>query len=540
MNKKLWLLGILGMAGCSDYEFYNQKYTDVFQQNGRNQVDVLLVVDNSCSMFEEQDKLASNFDSFIQYFDGVDVDYQISVVTTDTVQEQFSGRFVGGDDEIRLTSATGAVIDRVEFTRDWEIVEGASMSLDPSLYSATDNDVQASWCPSKSAYGDGDLGTPGAENDSCSAKLAGETGDSGGDTADSSTDDTATDDTGGPDTAGTAPKVGQLIITEFMANPSAVADDQGEWVELRNITTDVTLDLGGMHLSDSGRNDFTIPTGTSLAAGGTLVLARSSDSSANGGVDGSVAMGPDFTLNNNVVVITPETEGASEIFSEMVAQGTSGAGIEMGYQAARLGLSEPLLSTVNAGFLREEANLSLIFVSDEDDDSALPVNDYLRFFTELKGESAYRDHQRFNISAVVGERAPEFSGEPSCSSADGVADYGKRYVDLANRTEGLVESICDQDFSPIAAELGLILSGLAVEFELSGNPNPTSFEVDLYESENLDSYIRTLEEGVDWSYVVERNAVRFEEGQVPAPNTYITVEYELRATGTENTDEGTN
>lgn len=536
MNKKLWLLGILGMAGCSDYEFYNQKYTDVFQQNGRNQVDVLLVVDNSCSMFEEQDKLATNFDSFIQYFDGVDVDYQISVVTTDTVQEQFSGRFVGGDDEIRLTSATGAVIDRVEFTRDWGILEGASMSLDPSLYSATSNDLQSSWCPSTTAFGDGDLGTPGAENDSCSAKLAGETGDTGGDTSDSASGD----DTGAPDTGGTAPKVGQIIITEFMADPVAVADDQGEWVELRNITADVTLDLGGMHLSDSGRNDFTIPDGTSLAAGQTLVLARSSESSANGGIEGGLAMGPDFTLNNNVVVITPQTEGASEIFSEMVAQGTSGAGIEMGYQAAKLGLSEPLLSTVNAGFLREEANLSLIFVSDEDDDSALPVNDYLRFFTELKGESAYRDHQRFNISAVVGERVPEFSGEPSCSSADGVADYGKRYVDLANRTEGLVESICDQDFSPIAAELGLILSGLAVEFELSANPNPSTFEVDLYESEDLDSFIRTLEEGVDWSYVAERNAIRFEEGQVPAPNTYITVEYELRATGTETTETGTN
>jgi len=539
VNKKIWLLGILGMAGCSDYEFYNQKYTDVFQQNGRNKVDVLLVVDNSCSMFEEQDKLATNFDSFIQYFDGVDVDYQISVVTTDTVQEQFSGRFVGGDDEIRLTSSTGAVIDRVEFTREWGIAEGASMSLDPSLYSATSNDLQASWCPSKTVFGDGDLGTPGDDNDSCSAKLEEGVVDSADPGTDTGTDDTATE-TGGPDAAGTAPNVGQLIITEFMADPAAVADELGEWVELRNITGDTTLDLGGMHLSDSGRNDYVIPAGTTLAPGAALVLARSSDSGANGGVEGGLALGPDFTLNNNVVVITPQTEGASEIFSEMVAQGTSGAGIEMGYHAAELGLSEPLISTDNAGFLREEANLSLIFISDEDDDSALPVNDYLRFFTELKGESAYRDHQRFNISAVVGERAPEFSGEPSCSSADGVADYGKRYVDLANRTEGLVESICDQDFSPIAAELGLILSGLAVEFELSGNPNPASFEVDLYESEDLDSFIRTLEEGEDWTYVVERNAIRFEEGQVPAPNSYITVEYELRATGTETTDEGTN
>lgn len=535
MNSLL-LLGIFGVTGCSDYEFYNQKYTDVFQQNGRNQVDVLLVVDNSCSMFEEQDKLATNFDSFIQYFDGVEVDYQISVVTTDTVQEQFSGRFVGGDDEIRLTSATGAVIDRVEFTREWGIVEGVSMSLDPSLYSATSNDSMESWCPSSSSYGAGDLGTPGGDNDACGAKLL-DSGDSG----DSGTDDTASpDDTGAPQDVGTAPKVGQIIITEFMADPGAVADNQGEWVELRNITSDVTLNLSGMHLSDSGRNDFTLPDGTSLAPGATLVLARSSDSDSNGGLDSSLAMGEDFTLNNNVVVITPQTEGAAEIFSEMVAQGTSGAGIEMGYHAAQLGLSEPLLSTVNAGFLRDDANLSLIFVSDEDDDSALPVNDYLRFFTELKGPNAYRDHQRFNISAVVGERQPEFSGEPSCSSADGVADFGKRYVDLANRTEGLVESICDQDFSPIAAELGLILSGLAVEFELSGNPNPDSFEVNLYESEDLDSFLRTLEEDVDWTYVPERNSIRFEEGQVPAPNTYITVEYELRATGTETTDEGTN
>ena len=45
----------------------------------KNTVDVLMVVDNSCSMFEEQDNLAwANFSSFISAFDGVDVDWQIS------------------------------------------------------------------------------------------------------------------------------------------------------------------------------------------------------------------------------------------------------------------------------------------------------------------------------------------------------------------------------------------------------------------------------------------------------------------------------
>ncbi|MED5374774.1 MAG: lamin tail domain-containing protein [Myxococcota bacterium] len=524
---------LLSLLGCQDYEFYNQKHTDIFQQNGRNQVDVLLVVDNSCSMFEEQDKLASNFDSFIQYFEGVDVEYQIAVTTTDTVQEQFSGKFVGGDDEIRLLSAAGSEIDRVDFDRDWGIPTGASFALDPDKATRTLNDLPGSWCAGAAAYGGGDLGTPGSENTACAAGLA-DTG-----SADTASEDTgSTTDTGGSETSAEAPKSGELIINEFMADPAAVADNLGEWVELKN-TTDKALDLSGMHLSDAGRNDYIFPEGTTVAAGGFIVVARSADSAENGGIEGSLALGEAFTLNNQITIIDPETEGASEIFSEMVAQGTSGVGIEMGYEAARMSLSEPLISEDNAGFLREDANLSLIFVSDEDDDSGSPVDEYLRFFTDLKGESAYRNHTRFNISAVVGAYPPQFSGEPSCSSEDGVADYGKRYVDLANRTEGLVDSICDEDFSPIAADLGLVLSGLALEFELSENPNPETFEVELYETDSLDSFLRTLEEGSDWTYIAERNAIRFEEEQMPPPNSYISVSYELRARSATDAEDGT-
>ena len=43
---------------------------------------------------------------------------------------------------------------------------GASIALDPGT-SAADNDDGANWCEGTSAYGDGDLGTPGAENEAC-------------------------------------------------------------------------------------------------------------------------------------------------------------------------------------------------------------------------------------------------------------------------------------------------------------------------------------------------------------------------------------
>ncbi|MCA9300514.1 MAG: hypothetical protein KDA28_15695, partial [Phycisphaerales bacterium] len=79
------------IVGCTEYGYSSQRNKDAFQQNHINTVDIVMVVDNSCSMVEEQDKLASNFEAFIAAFAGVDVDWQIGVVTTDTLYEEYSG-----------------------------------------------------------------------------------------------------------------------------------------------------------------------------------------------------------------------------------------------------------------------------------------------------------------------------------------------------------------------------------------------------------------------------------------------------------------
>ena len=513
------LLMALALGACTENNFYTQKHTDVFQQARRNTVDVLLVVDNSCSMVEEQNKLASNFQAFIEFFQGVDVDYQIGVITTDNEAEEFSGRLVGGDDEVILRSVDGLVLERVAWDRDWDLPPGASWSLDPDQMTVTGNDRRDAWCSGVDAYGAGDLGTPGAANPSCGASGPEDSGDTGGGS-----------DSGGETTDGAAPAVGELIITELMVDPLTVADELGEWVELTNVS-DHTLDLGGCTIADDGRNGATIPAGTLLPAGASLVLSRSADASVNGGLDASVSLAEGMTLNNDVLILKPDTEGAGEIFSEMVAQGTTGTGIEMGLDSALSALSEPLLSTTNLGFLRPEANLSLIIVSDEEDSSQYAVDHYFSYFAGLKGEAAFRDHSLFNLSAVVGSEEPEFDGDPSCSSDDGVASFGSRYVDLAQRTNGLIESICDDDFSPIAQELGLTLSGLVAEYELSERPREDTLEVSLYSTASEEDFEKELVRDVDYVYVVERNTLRFEEGQVPPSQWFIKVEYELLPKG---------
>ena len=519
---------LLSLLGCSDYSYSQKTRTDVFQQLRRNTVDVLMVVDSSCSMFEEQDRLAANFSSFITAFDGVDVDWQMSVVTTDMVDAAHQGRFVGGDDEIELRDAEGRVIDRVAYDLSWGLSAGVAHQLSPDHLGATDNDVAEHWCAAASPFGAGDLGSPGEANPAC------------GSAGPLPPPDTGSGDGGDGGSTGDlrVPVAGEVLITEFLADPAAADDALGEWIELHNPTAD-RLDLSGFRLTDAGRNLAELPADTVIEPGAWLVVGRDLDPANTGGAPVSVAVPTGFTLNNAVRVLTSSTPGAAEIFSEMVAVGVAGSGIEMGLDAARAALSPDLLAGHNAGFLRDAANLSVIFISDENDYSTDATNDYYDHFVALKGDEAYRDHGIVNFSAVVGKDAPPYDGQPSCESGNGVAAYGARYVDLAARTDGALESICDEDFSPIAEELGLLVSGLELTFVLTELCNEDTLIVSLYGDSTDESFIRELEKDVDYSFDAVQNALVFRADQVPPSESYIVADYQVLARSSDRTSEST-
>ncbi|MDP6932178.1 MAG: lamin tail domain-containing protein, partial [Myxococcota bacterium] len=282
------------LVGCTEYTYSSQTQKDVFQQNSLHTVDVLMVVDNSCSMYEEQDKLAANFEGFIDAFEGIEVDWQIGVVTTDTFQDEYTGRLVGGTDEIELQTASGLTVDAVSWDREWEIQEGVALQLDPDSQSFGGNDSASAWCLATESFGDGDLGNPGEASASCAASgppaeadtASGEDTGTGGDTASGADTSAGTDTASGTDTStgadtGTGgdtgaetlatPGAGDVLFTEFLADPGMVADALGEWVELTNVS-DEAFDLSGCVLVDGGRNSFELPEGTTLEAGEILVV----------------------------------------------------------------------------------------------------------------------------------------------------------------------------------------------------------------------------------------------------------------------------
>ena len=95
MKQVLAVLVLVAALGCSDSELrviyeeptlYEQPdalgptiWTDEFQQRTVEASDILFVVDDSCSMSDEQEELDSNFESFITSFVGTNLDYHIGV-----------------------------------------------------------------------------------------------------------------------------------------------------------------------------------------------------------------------------------------------------------------------------------------------------------------------------------------------------------------------------------------------------------------------------------------------------------------------------
>ncbi|WP_375756101.1 lamin tail domain-containing protein [Corallococcus exercitus] len=141
----------------------------------------------------------------------------------------------------------------------------------PLTADAKGNDAATSWCAATEAYGDkGNLGTPGRNNRTCTGADAG------------ATQAGCIDRMTGQPRALRAPSVGSLVLTEFMADPGAVPDALGEWVEVLALRE---VDLNGVTLAnEAGSSILESPLCLSMKAGGFAVLARGDDASLNGGL----------------------------------------------------------------------------------------------------------------------------------------------------------------------------------------------------------------------------------------------------------------
>lgn len=214
-------------------------------------------------------------------------------------------------------------------------------------------------------------------------------------------------------------------------------------------------------------------------------------------------------------IIDNETPNAEALFQDSVTVGTCGSGFEMGLEAARIALSPALLSGANLGFVRPDASLSIIFVSDEQDGSPDPVNEYINTFYGVKGQ---RERDVFNASALT---VTDTTGCPNQAGST----LGTRYVDVAEQTHGVVGNLCAQDFSQIVTDLSLNASRLRDTFFLSQEPNPLTIQVSVEDEvwsceEGEFTFQRVVDAGVD------KPAIVFDRTAMPQPGQQIAVRYD--------------
>ena len=137
-----------------------------------------------------------------------------------------------------------------------------------------------------------------------------------------------------------APPGATVVINEFMNNPEGNDDTTGEWIELFNASFS-PMDVSGWSIWDEGADGHVLQ-GASLVIppGGYLLLARSNNPQANGGVD------PDYVYYNFIL-----SNGADEIVLKN-AQGVEVDRVEYGgtytmVPGASMELASPYLDNNN-------------------------------------------------------------------------------------------------------------------------------------------------------------------------------------------------
>jgi hypothetical protein len=156
------------------------------------------------------------------------------------------------------------ILDEITWT---DSTSGVATQLDVDLYDPDTNDDEGNWCDAVAPYGDGDLGTPGAENGQCEIPPP---------------DGMCYD--GAILRAIVHPAAGQLELSELLANPAGSSDSNKVWFELRALAS---FDLNELQIGqDVGVVEDTLTPSACIevANGDHPLLARSLDMAVNGGL----------------------------------------------------------------------------------------------------------------------------------------------------------------------------------------------------------------------------------------------------------------
>ncbi|MEW5743544.1 MAG: choice-of-anchor D domain-containing protein [Myxococcota bacterium] len=210
-------------------------------------------------------------------------------------------------------------------------------------------------------------------------------------------------------------------------------------------------------------------------------------------------------------ILTPSTPNVSSAFASLVNVGTDGSGSETGLSTAVLALTPPRIAAENAGFLRTDANLAVVVISDAGDQSVQPVSYYQNRLVNVKG---FNRLSMFTFSAIV----PQAMIPPGNCSYDDTSGT-PRYLNVVAYTSGVSDEICSSNWASTLQNLGRTAFGFRTQFYLNNVP-------DLSMGQVIDVAINGVAVPTSsWTYDSASNSIIFDPAATPGPGQTLTVGY---------------
>jgi hypothetical protein len=213
-------------------------------------------------------------------------------------------------------------------------------------------------------------------------------------------------------------------------------------------------------------------------------------------------------------VLTDRTAAVANAFRTLVKVGITGSGNEQGLETAVMALTAPRITNENAGFLRPDANLAVLVVSDAIDSSPQPQSYYQNRLINLKG---FNRQSMFTFNNI----GPYNAVVPRGCSYDPDHTPNKRYEDLVRATGGIKEEICTANWAATLQNLGKTAFGYRTQFFLNTPPETgTGAGIEV----KVDGQV-ILQSGNTWSYDSASNSITFQPSAAPGAGQTLTLTY---------------
>ena len=221
--------------------------------------------------------------------------------------------------------------------------------------------------------------------------------------------------------------------------------------------------------------------------------------------------GEDGDLVESGLVVRRNMSNSVLKLQNLIKQGDDGNNYEAGLSAMQRALEKAPRS-----FLRSDALLVVVFITDDEDFSVGPVSQYIEYLDALKG--ANTSEKQNWITNFIGVTQ---INDPKCRTFGMYAGVGNRYIEITNHSGGVVDTICYTDFSSYMDQITARLQSVLNEFILEDKPLLSTISV------KKNGVEVPRDESNGWVYKNETNTILLLGDSKPVPKDDIEIKYEL-------------